>query len=99
MSKLNKFNPIDNKVDFIKLEHEMLDRWESNKIFDQLREKNKNGKPWSFLDGPITANNPMELKFSPEHTRSDIFKSEYTQFFGTNVAWCGPDLFFLISLY
>ena len=56
---MNRFNSVDNKVDFIQLEHEILERWESENTFNQLREKNKGGKPWSFLDGPITANNPM----------------------------------------
>src|SRR3989344_2974887 len=40
-------------------EKKILKFWEDNKIFEKLREKNKKGKPWSFLDGPITANNPM----------------------------------------
>ena len=54
-----KFKSVDNKVDFIGLEHEMLEKWESDNIFRRLREKNNDGKSWSFLDGPITANNPM----------------------------------------
>ena len=55
----NKFNDVGSQVDFIKLEHEMLKFWEKEKIFDQLRSKNEGNETWSFLDGPITANNPM----------------------------------------
>ena len=35
-------------------ENKILKFWEENNIFQKLREKNKKGKPWSFLDGPIT---------------------------------------------
>ena len=43
MAKSNIFNPVDNKVDFIQIEHEILDRWETDNTFGQLREKNKGG--------------------------------------------------------
>ena len=45
---------------FLEEEKKILKFWEDNKVFDKLREKNQNSKKrWSFLDGPITANNPM----------------------------------------
>ena len=74
MTNSNRFNSVDNKVDFIQLEHEMLERWESKDTFNQLREKNKGGKPWSFLDGPITANNPMGVHHAWGRTLKDIFQ-------------------------
>ena len=40
----NKFKNVNNKVDFVQLEHEMLEKWENNSTFDRLREKNKGGK-------------------------------------------------------
>ena len=73
MHNSNTFNPVDSKIDFIKLEHEMLDWWELNDIFHRLREKNKGGKPWSFLDGPITANNPMGVHHAWGRTYKDVF--------------------------
>ena len=51
---IKKENP---KVDFVKNEHEILDYWSKNKIFEKLVKKNSCGPKWSFLDGPITANN------------------------------------------
>ena len=45
--------------DFKKTEEEILKFWDNKKIFEKLRKKNKGGKKWSFIDGPITANNPM----------------------------------------
>ena len=73
MSK-NKFESVNNQVDFIKIEHEMLDFWESKQIFNQLRLKNKGNKTWSFLDGPITANNPMGVHHAWGRTLKDVFQ-------------------------
>ena len=49
--KLNKFKSVDNKVDFVQLEHEILDKWDKEQTFDSLRKKNSNGKKWSFFTG------------------------------------------------
>jgi isoleucyl-tRNA synthetase len=61
-------------VDFIKLENEILNWWELNNIFAHLKKKNKGGKPWSFLDGPITANNPMGVHHAWGRTLKDVFQ-------------------------
>lgn len=47
------------KNNFIKSEHEVMKFWEDNQCFEKLREKNKGHERFRFLDGPITANNPM----------------------------------------
>lgn len=54
-------------------EKEILEFWEQKKIFEKLRKKNKNGKRWSFIDGPITANNPMGVHHAWGRTYKDIF--------------------------
>ncbi len=62
---------------FVAIEHEMLAFWERERIFDRLVEKNR-GKPrWSFLDGPITANNPMGV----HHAWGRTYKDIYNRFF------------------
>ncbi|MCG2714909.1 MAG: isoleucine--tRNA ligase [Candidatus Marinimicrobia bacterium] len=61
-------------VDFIALEHEMLDFWEKNQIFRKLIEKNANSPKWSFIDGPITANNPMGVHHAWGRTYKDVFQ-------------------------
>ena len=38
------------------LERDVLDWWESERIFDRLREQNRGGERFSFFDGPKTAN-------------------------------------------
>ena len=45
MSK-KKFNNINNKINFIDLEHEILKKWDNEDTFNQLRKKNKGNKPW-----------------------------------------------------
>lgn len=64
---------VSNQVDFIALEHEMLDFWKNNQTFQKLVKQNQ-GKPrWSFLDGPITANNPMGVHHAWGRTYKDIY--------------------------
>lgn len=56
------------------IEKEILEFWKKEKIFDKLREKIKGNKRWSFLDGPITANNPMGIHHAWGRTYKDLFQ-------------------------
>ena len=56
------------------IEEEILSFWKKNKIFDKLRNKNKGKKPWSFIDGPITANNPMGVHHAWGRTYKDVYQ-------------------------
>jgi len=69
-----KFKKINNKVDFIELEHQVLKKWDKESTFKHLRKKNKGNKTWSFLDGPITANNPMGVHHAWGRTLKDVFQ-------------------------
>src|SRR3989338_3115398 len=60
-------------LDFHKLENEILEFWKKEKIFDKLRKKNKGKKKWSFIDGPITANNAMGVHHAWGRTYKDLF--------------------------
>ncbi len=66
--------PVESKVDFIALEHEILEFWEKNKIFQKRVDANHGNPKWSFLDGPITANNPMGVHHAWGRTYKDIFQ-------------------------
>ncbi|OGE84017.1 MAG: hypothetical protein A3B10_04110 [Candidatus Doudnabacteria bacterium RIFCSPLOWO2_01_FULL_44_21] len=46
------FNSIDPKPNFPKLEEEILKFWEDNQIFEKSLEQTKQGKPYTFYDGP-----------------------------------------------
>ncbi|MBI2507894.1 isoleucine--tRNA ligase [Candidatus Woesearchaeota archaeon] len=56
------------------VEKEILKFWDKKKIFDKLRKKNLRNKSWSFIDGPITANNPMGVHHAWGRTYKDIFQ-------------------------
>ncbi|MES2644151.1 MAG: class I tRNA ligase family protein [Myxococcota bacterium] len=64
---------IESWVDLVKLEHEVLDFWGEHGVFDRLRAQNAGGEPWSFLDGPITANNPMGVHHAWGRTLKDLY--------------------------
>lgn len=68
--EMSNFN---GKPDFVKMEHEIMKFWEDNKSFKKLNEKNRNNKPYRFLDGPITANNPMGIHHAWGRTIKDVF--------------------------
>ncbi len=79
-----RFDKVATEVDFPALERSILDFWQRAHAFELLREKN-NGKPkWSFLDGPITANNPMGV----HHAWGRTYKDAYSRYF----AMTGHDL-------
>ena len=69
-----KFKKVKNQIDFVELEHEILKFWEDNQIFNKLVSKNEGNKPWSFMDGPITANNPMGVHHAWGRSLKDIFQ-------------------------
>src|SRR5512136_2266983 len=69
------FKSIDPKQNFVKLEHEIIDFWQKNDIMAKYLAKNKNAnKRWSFLDGPITANNPMGVHHAWGRTLKDLWQ-------------------------
>jgi len=68
------FDQISNQIDFPAMERRMMRLWERTQAFDKLREKNRGKKKWSFLDGPITANNPMGVHHAWGRTYKDAFQ-------------------------
>ncbi|MFQ6607944.1 MAG: isoleucine--tRNA ligase [Fidelibacterota bacterium] len=66
--------PVDSKVDFVALEHRVLEFWKKNDIFRKRVDANRGNQKWSFLDGPITANNPMGVHHAWGRTYKDIFQ-------------------------
>jgi isoleucyl-tRNA synthetase len=68
------FQPLPKVPDHPALEHEILELWEREHTFEQVRERNRGGERWSFLDGPITANNPMGVHHAWGRTLKDVFQ-------------------------
>src|ERR1700749_1439187 len=68
------FEKVDTQVDFPAQERAVLQFWQQLDAFEKLRQKNKGGPRWSFLDGPITANNPMGVHHAWGRTYKDAFQ-------------------------
>jgi isoleucyl-tRNA synthetase len=56
------------------MEREILRFWEENRIFEKLRSQTAQGPRWSFLDGPITANNPMGVHHAWGRSLKDMYQ-------------------------
>ena len=68
------FEPLAQYPDHLALEEEVLAWWDAEAVFDQLRERNRGGPTFSFMDGPITANNPMGAHHCWGRTLKDVFQ-------------------------
>jgi isoleucyl-tRNA synthetase len=68
------FQPLPDKPDHPALEREMLAQWEEEGTFAKLREQNRGGPTFSFMDGPITANGPAGVHHGLGRTLKDVFQ-------------------------
>ncbi len=68
------FDSVDPKVDFVAKEEEILKWWEENDIPARYLALNDDKeKKFSFIDGPITANNAMGVHHAWGRTYKDLF--------------------------
>jgi isoleucyl-tRNA synthetase len=72
------FKEIPAKVDFLTQERELLAFWGETNAFQKLRQIHTHDEPWSFIDGPITANNPMGAHHGWGRTYKDLFQRFWT---------------------
>ena len=73
------FSPVSPHVDFIALEKRNLEYWYTAGIADLYLKKNSaSKKKFSFLDGPITANNPMGVHHAWGRTYKDVWQRFHT---------------------
>ncbi len=71
------FEQVDQKVDFPSVEKTLLKNWNSQGIVKKYLNRNKKSKSYfSFLDGPITANNPMGV----HHAWARMYKDLWQRF-------------------
>jgi len=68
------FTSLPNVPNHTALELEVLERWERERTSERLREQNRGGAPWSFIDGPITANNAMGVHHAWGRTLKDVYQ-------------------------
>jgi isoleucyl-tRNA synthetase len=70
-----KFKEVSNTVDFPALERDLLAWWDSGGIVEKYLHRNdQSQRRFSFLDGPITANNPMGVHHAWGRTYKDLFQ-------------------------
>jgi isoleucyl-tRNA synthetase len=75
MVKKQTFKPVSTSVNFAQMEKERLTHWYEKGIVDKYLHKNDNAaKRFSFLDGPITANNPMGVHHAWGRTYKDVWQ-------------------------
>ncbi len=68
------YNRVNTWFDIVKIEEGVLEFWEKKSIFKKLVKMNEDKKIWSFLDGPITANNPMGVHHAWGRTLKDVYQ-------------------------
>jgi isoleucyl-tRNA synthetase len=68
------FTPLPAVPDSNALELEILETWEREGTFEQLRERNRGGPIWSFVDGPVTANKKLAVHTAWGRTLKDVFQ-------------------------
>jgi isoleucyl-tRNA synthetase len=69
------FDPLPPVPDSNALELEVLERWERERTFEQLRDRNRGGRRWSFVDGPVTANkDSLGVHTAWGRTLKDVFQ-------------------------
>ena len=72
---LTGFKPVNPSTDFPKMERELLEKWYKNGTTKKYLSKNSSSKDkFSFLDGPITANNPMGVHHAWGRTYKDFWQ-------------------------
>ena len=72
------FQEVQNKIDFPSQELEILKFWKDSGAFQKLRDLHKGDPHWSFIDGPITANNPMGVHHGWGRTYKDLYNRFWT---------------------
>ena len=67
------FRKASSNYDQHEIEPRILKLWEERRFFQRLVEQNRDGPRFSFIDGPITANNKMGVHHAWGRTYKDIF--------------------------
>src|SRR5574338_1591328 len=68
------FREVPNRIDFPAQERELLQFWKENRAFEKMRRLHAGEPHWSFIDGPITANNPMGVHHGWGRTYKDVMQ-------------------------
>jgi len=68
------FKDVKPNVNFPDIDKKILRFWKESDAFKKRVQLNKGKPKWSFMDGPITANNPMGVHHAWGRTYKDLFQ-------------------------
>ena len=69
------FKAVPTRVDFVELEHEVQRWWDEHETMAKYLRRNEGARErWSFIDGPITANNPMGVHHAWGRSYKDLYQ-------------------------
>jgi isoleucyl-tRNA synthetase len=73
------FKPVSGKLDVPALVREQIEVWREARTMERYLARNAaSERRWSFLDGPITANNPMGVHHAWGRTYKDLYQRYHT---------------------
>ena len=73
------YKPVPTRVDYIQLEHDVQAFWDQHGVPAKYMARNQGASErWSFIDGPITANNPMGVHHAWGRTYKDLYNRYWT---------------------
>lgn len=67
------YNKVDTSMDFVSREKEILEFWKAHDIFTKANDKNKGNEPFTFYDGPPTANGKPHIGHILTRCIKDLF--------------------------
>ncbi|MET3960384.1 isoleucyl-tRNA synthetase [Marmoricola sp. OAE513] len=73
---MNQYRPVAPQVDLPALERGVLDLWAEQKTFEQSVALTRDGEPWTFFEGPPTANGMP----GTHHIEARVFKDLFPRF-------------------
>lgn len=68
------FSPLSRSPNHDELERQIMTWWDTEDVFAQLRNQITGNEPFSFIDGPVTANKPLGIHTAWGRTLKDVFQ-------------------------
>ena len=66
------YKQYDGKINYPKIEEDILNYWEENKIFEKSISSRVDSKPFTFYEGPPTANGKPGIHHVMSRTLKDL---------------------------
>ena len=76
MSQQPLWKTLSPQLDFSNVDHEILDFWQREQIFHRSVESRIDGEPWTFFEGPPTANGMP----GTHHVEARVFKDVFPRY-------------------